>query len=128
MTCCIVLKWLHYGKLLHGNPIHAWIQGGWDRWSRHPSPLKNHKTIGSLSKTDPDLLKNHKASKSTFKFWAIIGLPAKPHLRGILLGADNGPLFVLFGTSLSSQKRPKILCQSSTPSGKTFWIRSCSTL
>ena len=31
-----------------------------------PDPLKNHKHIGFLSKTDPDPLKNHKAAKPAF--------------------------------------------------------------
>ena len=35
--------------------------------------------------------------------------------------ADDGPLLVLFGSSLISSKR----CQSWTPSGKTFWISPC---
>ena len=29
-------------------------------------PLKNHKNIGFLSNTDPDPLKNHKATKPKF--------------------------------------------------------------
>ena len=31
-----------------------------------PPPLKNHKKIGFLSNTGPDLLKNHKATKPAF--------------------------------------------------------------
>ena len=31
-----------------------------------PPSLKNHKNIGFLSKTDSDLLKNHKAAKPAF--------------------------------------------------------------
>ena len=33
-----------------------------------PPPLKNHKNIGFLSNTGPDLLKNHKATKPAFNF------------------------------------------------------------
>ena len=43
------------------------------------TPLENHKTIGFLSNTGLDPLKNHKATK------AIIGTPAKRHLKGISL-------------------------------------------
>ena len=43
----------------HDNP--EGLAGGPD-----PSPLKNHKNIGFLSKADPDPLKNHKATKAAF--------------------------------------------------------------
>ena len=33
---------------------------------RGTSPLKNHKNLGFLSNTGPDLLKNHKATKPAF--------------------------------------------------------------
>ena len=54
---------------------------GADRGSGHH--LKNHKNIGFLSNTGPDPLKNHKAA--SIQCWAIIGLPAKRLLNGILL-------------------------------------------
>ena len=39
-------------------------RGGGDRGSNPPPPpLKNHQNIGFLSKTGPDRLKNHKATK-----------------------------------------------------------------
>ena len=44
-------------------------------------PLKNHKNIGFLSNTGPEPLKN----QARVQCWAIIGLPAKCHLNGILL-------------------------------------------
>ena len=43
-----------------------------------PPPLKNHKTIAFLSDTDPDHMKNHKATKPAFN--------AGPS------SADDGPL------------------------------------
>ena len=49
-------------------------------------PLKNKNIyIGFLSNTDPDALKNHKASKTAFNVLAIIGTPAKRHLNGVSL-------------------------------------------
>ena len=64
------------------NP-HVRIQrgGGGGRGSRYP--LNNHKNIGFLI-LDP--LKNHKTTKATFHAGrAIIGMPAKHHLNGVLL-------------------------------------------
>ena len=47
------------------NGAHGRIQrGGGDRGSG--PPLKNHKTLGFLSNTGPDPLKNHKATKPAF--------------------------------------------------------------
>ena len=47
---------------------HARIQrgGGQGVWTPPPLPLKNHKNIGFLSKSSPDPLKNHKATKPAF--------------------------------------------------------------
>ena len=43
--------------------IHGWVERG-----RTGGPLKkNHKNIGFLSNTGPDLMKNHKATKPAFK-------------------------------------------------------------
>ena len=44
---------------------HARIQSR----GRSPHPLNNHKNIGFLSDTDPDPLKNHKATKPAFNVW-----------------------------------------------------------
>ena len=43
------------------------------------------------------------------------------------LWADNGPLIVVFGSSLLHQLKKK-RCQSWTPTDKTFWIRACRRL
>ena len=52
---CILRKFLiHHGRIQRG-----------DRGYEHP-PLKNHKNIGFSSNTDPDLLKNLKASNPAF--------------------------------------------------------------
>ena len=45
--------------------VHAQIQRG-GQGIRTPPSLKNHKNIGFLSKTGPDPLKNHKATKPAF--------------------------------------------------------------
>ena len=56
-----------FGKVLLALILgcHGRIQRG-DRGSRPPPPLKNHKKLGYLSNTGPDLLKNHKATKPAF--------------------------------------------------------------
>ena len=66
--------------------------------------LKHHKNIGLLSNTGPDPLKIHKATKLAFKCWAIIDIPAKVHLDGVLL---VGLLLVVFGSSLPSSTLKK---------------------
>ena len=66
---------------------------------RTPPPLKNHKTTGFLSNTCPDPLKNHKDTEPSFN----VGT-SSAHQRK--WRADDGPLLVLFGSSLSSSKGP----------------------
>ena len=59
---------------------------------RGPDPTeKNHKNTGLLSITGPDPMENHKATKPAFN----VGPP---------LG-DDGPLFVVFGSSSSSSTK-----------------------
>ena len=41
------------------------------------------------------------------------------HLNGVSLGADDGPLLVVFGSSNLLKKFSKL-----TPSDKTFWMRA----
>ena len=73
------------------------------------TPAKNHKDKGFLSNTGPDPLQNHKATKPAFN----VGPPsahqrnAKCHLNGISLAADDGPLIVVFGSSLPSSNKKK---------------------
>ena len=38
-----------------------------ERGTGGPDPPENHNNLGFLSNTGPDLLKNHKATKSAFK-------------------------------------------------------------
>ena len=74
-----------------------------------PTPEKSQ-NIGFLSNTGPDPLKNHKATKPAFQFWALIGTPAKRHLNGVSLAgrwwpADSGIFFGL--NPLSPLKKHK---------------------
>ena len=94
---------------------HARIQRG-DRGSGPPPPpppnLKNHKKhrISLLYWTgSPEILKNYLAS---IQRWVIISTPVKRHLKGFRWRADDGPLFVIFGSSLKGRKKR---CQSSDP-------------
>ena len=87
-----------------------------------PPPLKNHKNIGFISNTDPDPHKIHKAFH--------VGPSSARQQNAILMAfrwrADDGPLIVVFGSSLpSSSTTKKKRCQSRTPSDKILWIRAC---
>ena len=70
-----------------------------------PPPLKKHKNIVFLSNNGPDSLKNHKATKPAFNVW-----PSSARQRNAIAfrwRANDGPLLVLFGSSLPSSKRNK---------------------
>ena len=96
--------------------------------------LKNHKNIEFLSNTGPDPLKNYKATKPACN----VGPTSARQRNAIEMvfrwRADDGPLIAVFGSFLPSsaknEKRRKktIICQNLTPSGKPFWIRTCSLL
>ena len=79
-------------------------EGGGDRGSG--PPLKNHKNIGFSSSTGPDPLKN-RSYQASFQCWAIIGTPAKRHLMAFRWRADDGPLIVVLGSSLTSSTKKK---------------------
>ena len=71
-------------------------------------PLKNHKNIGFHSNTVPDSLKKSQSYQASIQCWATIAPPAKRYLMVFCWWADDGPLLVLFGSSLpSSAKRKK---------------------
>ena len=61
------------------------FRGGGGTGCRDPPPLKNHKNIGFLSNTGPDLLKIHKATKPAFNVGPSSVIPAKSHLNCIWL-------------------------------------------
>ena len=115
---------LHHPYCLHVL-YHVWIQRG-DRGPRHP-PLKNHKNIGLSCNTGLDPLK-YRSCQASIQCWVIIGTPAKRHLMVFFAG---GPMMVCLKWYLdplpSSTKKKKRKKQHQwTPSGKTFWIRTCS--
>ena len=72
--------------------------GGGGVWT---PPEKSHKNIGFLSITGPDPMKITKLP-SQHSMLGIIGTPAKRHLNGVPLAADDGPFIVVFGSSLPS--------------------------
>ena len=84
---------------------------------RTPPPPEKLQSIGFLSNTGPDPLKNHKVTKPAFN----IG-PSSARQRNAII-ADDGPTLVVFGSNHILKKRKKKL----DPSEKTFWIRACST-
>ena len=50
------------------------------------TPLKNHKKLGTLSNTGPDLLKNHKATKPAFN----VGLLSARQPLAYFSGSEHG--------------------------------------
>ena len=70
--------------------MHARIQRVGDRGSGPPSPLKNHKNIGCLSNIGPDPL-------------------------AFCWRADEGPLIVVFGSSLPSSNNKKNVVEVGPP-------------
>ena len=103
---------------------------GGERGSGPPSPLKNHQNIGFLSKTGPDRLKNHKATKPAFN----VGSPSARQRNAIKMAfrwwADDGSLWVVLGPlSLSVSKKTKQKKNTLSeldPLWQNFWIRPWS--
>ena len=84
-----------------------------------PPPLKIHKNMGFLSKTGPDPVKNHKATKPAAMLghhWPARETPFKWCFAGGQMIAH------LYLYSLIKKKSYLIW----TPSDKTFWIHACS--
>ena len=80
---------------------------GGEGGSGPPPPLKNHKNIGCLSNSGPDLLKNYEATEPAFN----VG-PSSARQQNIILmafcwQADDGPLIVVFGSSQHSSTKKK---------------------
>ena len=57
-----------FAAFIHKAGIHVRIQRGGGGGQVVQNPLKNHKNIGFLSKTGPDPLKNHEATKPAFNY------------------------------------------------------------
>ena len=77
--------------------LHARIQRWWGNRGFGLPPLKNHRKLGFLSNTGPELLKNHKATKSAFN----VGPTSAFRYRAII----DGPSLVVFGSSLTSSTK-----------------------
>ena len=84
LFACICVKLHNHGRIQRG--------GGYRGCG---PPLKNHKYIGFLSNTGPNLLKNHKATKPEFNIgqssarqtpfkWRFAGGPMMAHLKWYL--------------------------------------------
>ena len=83
------------------------------------TPLENHNAIRFLSNTGPDPLENHhKATNPPFML---------EHYMAFRWWADDGPLLVVFGSSIpSSTKKKTLSILSWAPSDITFWICACA--
>ena len=95
-------------------------------------PLKNHKNIGFLCITGLDPLENHKATKPAFNVGPASACERKAISMAFRWRAHGGPFIAIFGSSIppstkkqNNTKTKKKLCQSWTPSDKTFWIHAC---
>ena len=77
--------------------------GGGGAVTGGPDPLllRNHKNIGFLSKTGPDPLKNHKATKPIFNVGSLSARQQNAISMAFCFagGPINGQLLVVFGSS-----------------------------
>ena len=96
---------------------------GGDRGSGPPWKFTKIKGFLAILVRSPWKSQSYQAS---IQCWAIIGTPAKRRLMAFRWWTDDGPLIVVFGSSLPSSITKK-RCQSWTPSDKTFWIRAWAT-
>ena len=68
--------------------------------------------------------------QASIQCWTIISAQAKRHLMAFRWWADDGPLIVVFGSSLPSSTIKKNVVNAGPPLTKLFWIRAwscCST-
>ena len=82
------------------------IQRG-GRGSGTPPPLKKQKAIGFLSNTDPDTLKNHKATQPTLNVGSSSARERNAILMAIRSRAHDDPLLVYFGPICRHQLKEK---------------------
>ena len=68
----------------------------------HPPPLENHKAIGLLIKTGPDPIENHKTTGPAFNVGPPSVCQRKASQMVFRFWTDDGPLLVVFGSSLLS--------------------------
>ena len=89
-------------------PLEIFMGGSRGEQAGVQTPPENHRNIGFLSNTGPDLLKYHKATKPAL-CWAIVGTPAKRHVNGDCWRADNDPRIVVLGPTLPSSTKRKLV-------------------
>ena len=66
------------------------------------TPVENHKNMGSFSNTGPD-----PSYQASIQCRAIIGPLAKRHLKAFRWWADDGPLLVSYGSSVTPSSTEK---------------------
>ena len=81
---------------------------GGDRGFRLPPPLKNHKNIGFLCSTDPDPIKNHRATKPAFNVWPLSARQRNAISMAFHWRADDGPFLAVFGSSVPLSTKKKL--------------------
>ena len=64
-----------------------------------PPPLKNHKKYRVSLQYWSESHEKSQSYQASTQCWAIISRPAERHLNGVLLGADDGPILVVFGST-----------------------------
>ena len=86
-----------------------------------PEKYKKNIYLGFLSNTGPHHLENYKTTKPAFN----VGPLSAHQLNAIEMAFrwrnDNGPLLLVFGSSLTSSKK----LSEFAPPDKTFYIRAC---
>ena len=118
---------LNYKSFHRWKTTHGRIQRGAGR-GQGAGPPENHKNIGFVRKTGPDPMKKSQSYQASIQCWAIIGTPAKRHLKGVSLAGRcwpaDGLLKVVFGSCLPSSTRKKSVVNVGPPlkklSGPTF--------
>ena len=78
----------------------AWADPDWGQGVR--TPLKNHKNIGYLSNFGPDPLKKITKLPSQHSIFGHHRPASETLFKWRSLGADHGPLIVVFGSYLTS--------------------------
>ena len=99
---------------------------------RTPLKIAKNRIFYQYRSGSPEQSQSYQAS---IQCWAVIGTPAKRHLMAFSWRVDDArPAYS--GTwilpnhhppSPPKKKTKKKLCQSWTPSDKTFWISACKT-
>ena len=94
-----------YSKVLSDRNSTLYMRGSRGGGEGVQTSLKNHKNIGFLSNTGPDPLKNQ-SYQARFNV-GTLACQRNAISRAFPWQADNGPLIVVFGSSLSSSTKKK---------------------